>query len=102
MLSQHIFPNLTIYNVKFSCLGGTTPVNYTKAKYSGIINGYNNSMPYNVTVRVSNIQCYNSTGVPVAIGQNTTFYGTLWMDYSSPELGQKNYIPAALIEIHLR
>ena len=73
-LRQKDYP--AIYDVSFLCVSYNSSItNFTRFG-SGILNTTNSTMPYNVTVHVSDIQCYNSTS-PVHFGPNTTFKGVL-------------------------
>lgn len=108
VFSQHIFTNSTIYHVQFACIA--LGVNYTNANYGGLINGEKNgTIPYNVSVNISDIQCYNQNG-PVALGPKSTFNGGLFIRYSFIKNVSLAYIKniglaygqAALIEPKMR
>ena len=86
-----------IYNVSFLCTSyNSTITSFTKFG-SGVLNTTNSTMPYNVTVRASDIQCYNSTG-PVHLSPNTTFKGVLFANFYTKN-GTRNIIDAAAITI---
>ena len=83
-----------IYNVSFLCTSyNSTIASFTKFG-SGVLNTTNSTMPYNVTVRASDIQCYNSTG-PVHLSPNTTFEGILSANFYAKNRAHKilNAIP---------
>ena len=70
-----------IYNVSFLCTSyNSTITSFTKFG-SGFLNTTNATMPYDVTVRASDIQCYNSTG-PVYVGPKTKFHGVLYVSFN--------------------
>jgi uncharacterized protein (UPF0333 family) len=94
-------PNTTIYNAAFACLGGIPSINYTKAKYSGITNSHNSTIPNNASVLVSGIQCYQGN-TSVTFTPGTQFYGLLWINYSESPKGSPSYIPIGQIQIGIK
>jgi len=86
-----------IYNVSFLCTSyNSTIASFTKFG-SSVLNTTNSTMPYNVTVRASDIQCYNSTG-PVHLSPNTTFKGALFANFYTKN-GTRNVVDAVAITI---
>lgn len=85
----------TMYRVTFTCVGDNTEItNITKS--SGILNTANSTMPYDIMVHVSDIQCYNRTG-PVYVGPNTVFHGVLFIHFNINKERNLTTIASAII-----